>query len=236
MPLGRVFITGDTHGDFKRIEDFCERWNTTKDDTMIILGDAGINYYGDERDAKLKNRLNKTGISLFCIHGNHERRPSTISGYVPRIKFGGLCWFEPDCPGINFAIDGEVYYIAGKLCIAIGGAYSVDKFYRLSKGWDWFDDEQPSQVIKDRVELQLDRLGNKIDVVLSHTCPLKYLPTEMFIPQVDQSTVDKSTEEWLDTIEGRIEYDRWFCGHYHTDKTIDKMRFMFNDIIEFGDK
>lgn len=28
--------------------------------------------------------------------------------------------------------------------IVIGGAYSVDKFYRLSKGYNWFEDEQPS--------------------------------------------------------------------------------------------
>ena len=24
-------------------------------------------------------------------------------------------------------------------------------------------------------------------------------------------------------------YERWYCGHYHTDKEIDKIRFMFQD-------
>ena len=40
------YITGDTHGEFSRIEQFCERIKPTRDDTTIILGDAGINYYG----------------------------------------------------------------------------------------------------------------------------------------------------------------------------------------------
>ena len=50
---------------------------------------------------------------------------------------------------------------------------------------------------------------------------------------VDQSRVDKSTEEWLDTIEQRLDYKRWYCGHYHTEKTIDRMTFMFESIRAF---
>ena len=42
--------------------------------------------------------------------------------------------------------------------------------------------------------------------------------------------MDKSTEEWLDRIEERIDYKRWYCGHYHTEKEFDKMQFMFQDI------
>lgn len=72
----------------------------------------------------------------------------------------------------------------------------------------------------------------KIDVVLSHTCPVQYEPIEVFISMIDQSTVDKSTERWLGNIEKRLTYDKWFCGHYHTSKVIDKMRFMFEDYIE----
>ena len=38
------YITGDTHGEFNRIKKFIYEHNTTKDDVLIILGDAGINY------------------------------------------------------------------------------------------------------------------------------------------------------------------------------------------------
>ena len=53
------------------------------------------------------------------------------------------------------------------------------------------------------------------------------------LSSVDQSQVDKSTEEWLDTIEGRLDYRKWYCGHYHTDKKVDRITIMFEGIEEF---
>ena len=50
---------------------------------------------------------------------------------------------------------------------------------------------------------------------------------------VDQSRVDKSTEVWLDGIEDRLEYKKWYCGHYHTEKKIDKLEIMFENFDEF---
>ena len=138
--------------------------------------------------------------------------------------------YEKAYPHILFAKDGEIYRFGEQVCIAIGGAYSVDKYYRLARGWAWFPNEQPSADIKAYVEQQLAKHGNQIDIVLSHTCPLKYEPTEVFLSGIDQSSVDKSTEEWLDRIEERIDYKRWYCGHYHTEKEIDKMQFMFQNI------
>ena len=51
-----VYITGDTHGDFNRFNHL----NLNDEDIMIILGDVGINYYLDEYDKKLKERLSET--------------------------------------------------------------------------------------------------------------------------------------------------------------------------------
>lgn len=73
----------------------------------------------------------------------------------------------------------------------------------------------------------------KVDIVLTHTCPYKYIPREMFLSGIDQSTVDNSTEEFLDKVEEKLKYKTWYCGHYHTDKVIDSIGFMFHDIIEF---
>jgi len=227
-----IYITGDTHRDFSRVEAFCHRFNTTKDDTLIILGDAGINYFGGQKDHNFKKLLDKLPITLFCIHGNHERRPETL-GYKRTEWKGGTVYLEAEFPGLLFAKDGEIYEIGGKRCIAIGGAYSVDKQYRLARNWGWWPDEQPSAAIKERVEQRLEAESWKIDVVLSHTCPLRYEPTEVFLKGINQSLVDKSTEEWLEAIENRLKYRRWYCGHYHVNKTIDRLRFMFLDIREF---
>ena len=31
-----IYITGDTHGDFERIEEFCYMYDTTEEDILII--------------------------------------------------------------------------------------------------------------------------------------------------------------------------------------------------------
>ena len=122
-------------------------------------------------------------------------------------------YVEPQFPNLLFAKDGEIYNINGNRCIVIGGAYSVDKPYRLVMGWHWRPNEQPSPKIKARVEKRLEADGWKIDAVLSHTCPLKYEPTEVFIEGIDQSHVDKDTEVLLDSIEDRLDYGAWYCGY-----------------------
>ena len=104
-----------------------------------------------------------------------------------------------------------------------------DKWYRLARGFHWWPDEQPSPEVRNKVESVLDQRCWQVDIVLTHTCPLKYEPREVFLQGLDQSTVDKSTEIWLDEIESKLQYERWYCGHYHTEKQIDKIRFMFED-------
>jgi len=228
-----VYITGDTHGDFSRIEYFCRRMETTRDDIMIILGDTGINYYLNSKDYRLKSHLRNIDITLFCIHGNHEERPYNISTYKTKIWHDGVVYYEPDYDNILFAKDGEIYDLNGKKTIVIGGAYSVDKYYRLSMGYQWFESEQPSVQIKDEVELRLIKENWKVDNVLSHTTPYRYMPREMFMSGIDQGKVDYSTERWLNRIESKLDYNKWYCGHYHCNKKIDKIRILFEDIVEY---
>lgn len=224
-----IYLTGDTHGNFTRIKEFCDKMNTKKEDILIILGDAGVNFNGGPRDKQKKDFLKDLPVTLFCIHGNHERRPETIETYKEVSWNGGTVYREDEYPSINFAKDGEIYELDKKKILVIGGAYSADKQIRLLRGWLWFPDEQPSEEIKERVENKLDDIGWKVDIVLSHTTPLKYEPIETFISGIDQSKVDTSTEEWLDKIEEKLDYRKWYCGHFHTAKKVDKLQIMFED-------
>ena len=151
-PKNQIYLTGDTHGQFERIISFCERQQVQPESTFIILGDVGLNYYGDRRDNRGKDNLTKIPITFFCIHGNHEMRPSEELGYQVKEYHGGKVWVQPEYPNLVFAIDGEIYDFFGHSCIVIGGAYSVDKYYRLARGYNWFEDEQPSDEIKEKVE------------------------------------------------------------------------------------
>ena len=93
-----VYITGDKHGDYDQVIEFCYKNNTSKNDIMIILGDAGINYYLDSKDYTLKNHLKELPITLFCIHGNHEERPYNIAGYKSKIFNDGIVYYEEKYP------------------------------------------------------------------------------------------------------------------------------------------
>ena len=228
-PEGVVSLRGDTNGVFDRIEDFGGEQEVGAGSTFVSLGDVGLNYFGDFRDWAKKERLAKLPCTFFCIHGNHEQRPSEELGYRLSEYHGGAVWVEPQYPNLLFAIDGEIYDFCGQSCLVIGGAYSVDKWYRLERGLHWWPDEQPSEETRAKVERVLAERDWQVDVVLSHTCPLKYEPREVLVAGVGPSTVDKSTEEWLDRIEARLHYRRWYCGHYHTAKRVDRLQFMFED-------
>lgn len=220
-----VYFTGDIHGIPWGIKKFCAKVKPTAEDIIVILGDVGANFHEDERDDAVKHILSKLKPTILCIHGNHEIRPWNIPGYQQKEWNGGKVWYQEEYPGLLFATDGEIFNMDGVRYLVIGGAYSVDKFRRLRLGGGWWPDEQPSPEIKAYVEKQIAE--KEFDVVLSHTCPFRYEPTEMFLPMVDQSTVDDSTERWLDEIEQRIQYKAWYCGHWHTEKRIDKMHFLY---------
>ena len=215
-----IYITGDTHRDFSRFYGK----NFNNEDMVIILGDAGINYCLNEEDKKFKEHLSKLNIKLFCIQGNHEERPENISSYKEVDMFCGKVFIEDSFPNLIFAKNGETYTFDNKKVLVVGGAYSVDKDYRLMYGHQWFKDEQLSESEK---EVILNKYtGKHIDIILS--------PNELFMSGIDQSKVDKSMEEFLDKIEENINYDKWYCGHYHTEKQIDKLELMFGRIKVFN--
>ena len=54
-----IYISGDTHGNFDRFVPFCKENDTTKEDLMIVLGDAGINFGNPSAVRNKKRRVEK---------------------------------------------------------------------------------------------------------------------------------------------------------------------------------
>lgn len=227
-----LIVTGDTHRDFERIFEFCEEYGITDEDIIVILGDAGINYFLDESDSELKEELSNLPCQLFLVHGNHEERPEMIDSYEEIEWHGGNVYIEKEYSNLIFAKDGEIYDFDGKKAVVIGGAYSIDKMSRIQGGAPWFETEQPDEIIQAYVEKQLDKVNWNVDYVFTHTAPFKYEPREEFIPGLNQSYIDKTTEKWLDSIENRLQYDRWFLGHYHCDKHFGQITILFEEFME----
>lgn len=248
-----IYLTGDTHGNFERIQRHCKKFKTTKNDLMIILGDHGINYYGDLRDQKLKESLEKLPITFMLIRGNHDMKPNGVDmnilgvkleqKTILRMEYSGRFLIEQDYPSLLYAIDGEEYRIQSKVAIVYGGAYSVDKAFRLERhalgllDYKWFSDEQLSykelKRFYDSLSWTVHDIEQKApDLIFAHTCPESHIPREMFMGYVDQSQVDNTMEEWFDYYLAVLPPEcKWYCGHWHTDKHDGQVRFMYNDII-----
>lgn len=209
-------ITGDTHGDMTRFYNLQDSDPSTIG--IIILGDAGCNYYLNKRDDKTKQKLEDTGYSYFLVRGNHEERPENIKNMITIYNedIQGEVFWEEKFPHIFYLKDGGIYNFSGHKTLVIGGAYSVDKYYRLSMGYQWFSEEQLTTTEMKKINAK--NFGQKFDFVFTHTCPISWEPTDLFLSMINQETVDKTMEVWLDEFKDEIQWNIWLFGHYHADR------------------
>lgn len=230
-----ICYTGDTHGNLDRIVDFCRKYELTKDDVMIILGDVGLNYYTDLRSSIMKRQYSRViTCTLLCVHGNHCQNPEYMESMKEKQWNGGIVFYEEEFPDFLYAKDGEIYDLDVKKTVALGGAYSIDKEYRLARGWNWFADEQMSPEVMKRCEDNLGKVGWEVHTVLSHTVPISAEPVEHFIRGIDQSKVDRTMEFWLESIKDRLKYKRWLAGHFHCEVLKpDNIEIIYHGIKEF---
>ena len=106
-----VYITGDKHTNFKAMQRQIQYLDIKKEDTFIILGDAGLNYSVNRTDDKNvdyiyedtihslidKNRLAKIFMVTFgfipnilIIQGNHEAPAWLVKDYEKQIWNDGV--------------------------------------------------------------------------------------------------------------------------------------------------
>ena len=226
-------VRGDCHGEFDWIHDDVLADFKSEKAAIIILGDAGINFWLDGRDKTVKKIINNEGFRIYVVHGNHEARASDIESahliYDQDVQ--GEVYIEDEYPNIRyFKMFGE-YKINNYNVAVIGGAYSVDKWYRLSRAgitseFDpeytnpkksrWFWNEQLSAQEMDEAAAVFN--GKEYDFVFSHTCPISWQPYDLFLPTIDQTTVDRSMENFLEKIKGNVKWGVWLFGHYHKDR------------------
>lgn len=217
-------VTGDIHRNYhKRFKYYS--WQHNPEHALIVLGDLGFNYLLDERDKNWKrNFCNEYDFQLYAVRGNHEERPQNISGMqlVYDKNVNGEVYWESEYPNIHYFKDFGEYEINGYKVLVIGGAYSVDKYWRIQtrkkeNGWcGWFAEEQLNDA--ERAAAANLCKNKSYDFVLSHTCPVSWEPTDLFLSMVDQSTVDKTMELWLEDIKLSFSWNVWLFGHYHADR------------------
>jgi 3-oxoacid CoA-transferase subunit A len=237
---GRLFVRGDTHGNFDFLPYFCDEHQTDKEDILIILGDAGILYYGatKSKERYLKEYISKHPITIVCVRGNHEDRPKNRENMfdctICNNVMSGTFTYESGYPHILYAWDGGEYWFCGKHCLVVGGAYSVDKWYRLICGYKWFADEELTDQEMDIILQETSE--HKYDHVFTHTCPFEWMPTDLFLSYIDQDTVSNRMERFLTELQYNCHWGEWWFGHFHADRMDvcgdGKVHMLFNQVEE----
>lgn len=179
-----------------------------------------MNWTLNERDSHTKNSLKeKYKFRIYCVRGNHDARPQDVPGmeliYDDDVK--GEVYMQSKWPNIRYFKDWGIYTLGRFTVAVIGGAYSVDKWYRLQNHYIWFKNEQLSE--EEMLQCTVDLTNQNVDFVLTHTCPICWEPSDLFLNSVNQSTVDKSMELFLEEI-GQCfgSWKIWCFAHYHSDR------------------
>ena len=225
-----IYVTGDTHIpiDVKKLntKNFPEQKDMTKNDFVIICGDFGGVWYFPEskhykEDLYWLNWLTEKPFTTLFVDGNHENFP-LLNSYPVIEKFGGKVGKITD--SVFHLKRGEIYELCGKRFFCFGGAASHDKWHRV-EGRDWWPEEMPN-----REEMQygvdnLEKVGNKVDFIITHCCPTPYLEQVAGFPEQDSAT------QYLKFIDENVEFAHWYFGHYHLDKVVDdKHTCLYYDI------
>ena len=163
-----IFITGDTHGHFdvEKIFSFYQNFNDkklTKDDYLIIAGDFG--FIWDEQYDKDIEKLGEFDLTFLFIDGNHEN--FDIINDMPITEWcGGKVHQFSD--NVIHLMRGQIFELDGNKIFTFGGAESVDKDGR-EEGISWWPSEVPSDAEFEEAKANLERVGNSVDYIITHT-------------------------------------------------------------------
>ena len=116
-----LYITGDTHGDFRRFlpERFPEQERLTKEDLVLICGDFGGIWYGDNRDDEELDFLEARPFTTLFVTGNHENYDA-LNTY-PLVQWHGGT-IRRIRPTVLLLERGQVFDLGGKRIFTMGGS------------------------------------------------------------------------------------------------------------------
>ena len=241
MKIKHYLVTGDIHGYIQeRVNAIDKNLYPPGETALICLGDVGFNFYLNNSDTKRKQFAQDSGYVFYCVRGNHEERPQNVPNMTEYFDMDihNFVYMEEEFPNIKYLRDGEEYQFNGHSTLVIGGAYSIDKWVRLSgrpedtDSWTgWFKDELLT--LTEMADITKYTYGCKYDFVLTHTCPRSWEPTDLFLSCVDQSSVDKTMEYWLDVYKEYIQWEVWLFGHYHADRYVKPgVEMLYTSIVD----
>lgn len=227
-----IFVCGDLHGhwDISKLNSkkFKEGRHLTKEDVLIQLGDFGLIFHNKRtKDEQYwLDWLGKKKWTTVFIDGNHDNHPQ-LNELPVEEKFGEVVGTVND--SVFHLKRGRVYTIQGKTFWTMGGAFSIDKARRI-EGRDWWPEEEPSFTETKEGYESLDRVGWKVDYMITHDCPT-WVKDVLHSPH---HTENSYTNRLLEDIFGKqkLQFTHHYFGHHHMDHTVDKHTCCYNKVYE----
>ncbi len=248
-----IWITGDLHGGATAYHISSAVFKPAKSgDIVICTGDFGGVWWPDyhtnakhkrNEDFFLESQLRRRVLWL-TVDGNHENFARLFGGEFPLVDiFGGKAYKIRE--NVYYLKRGEVFTIEGKTLLAVGGAKSHDKdpgwisdplsSYGFAgrewnkgrtEGVDWWPEEIASEEDYENACRNLDKVGWKVDYVISHTCP------ESQLGLFNKSRCSKDpTEAMLQKlIDRNLEFGSWHFGHFHWDQHVGRFYCHYNTV------
>ena len=254
---GRIFVTGDCHGDFRKFNTgyFPVQSELDKDDYVIICGDFGGIWdvgWESKNEKYWLDWLEKKPYTTLFVDGNHENY-DRLNGYPVKNWNNGLV--HEIRPSVFHLMRGQVFDIAGKKIFSFGGASChdvdggildtedpdfADKKKAADRSWlpyrikhiSWWKEELPDDREYDEASKNLEAVDFKIDYIISHCCSSK---TQNMLSSDGEYVTDALTD-FFDLVREKCEFKKWYFGHYHMDITVsDKEVLLYDSIIPIGD-
>ena len=224
-----IFVTGDIHGDIRRILNIPDE-GLTKNDIVIVLGDFGVIWNNINITNMALELLGNKKFTTAFLDGNHENF-NMINDMQEIIEWnGGRAGILPF--GIIHLLRGEIYNINNKIIGICGGANSIDKAWRV-EGESWWKEEEISDSDIANFEANLLKYNNKIDIMLTHDIPVSILPTVKIYSGINNDNMVSNSQLQLEKIDQMVDIKKWYFGHWHIDKEInDKYECFFKNIKE----
>jgi hypothetical protein len=220
-----IYVTGDTHGDLERFKHAAFR-KIKKRDTLIICGDFGFIWDGSNREKRILKWLGKRRYDVLFVDGVHENF-SELEKYDTEQWNGGQT--RVISGKLRQLMRGSVFNIDGKKVLAFGGG-DRDEDVQEPEGKC-----APSPDDFARALESLEKHDFKVDYIVSYEPPAKI--TEFLALGKNASdtlcqSVSDTLNYYLDEINSKTEYSRWFFGRHHINKIIPKKHFaLFDDVI-----